>query len=438
MGGAAGHMPHLYEDLNLKIGEIKNIARSLASGGGELKPLEKVDGQNIFFRWDSKSGRVFTARNSSSIIQGGMTPDEFSAKWKGHPGESAFMNGFKAIEAAIQSLSREELLDIFGEDGGRFANAEIMYSASPNLIVYDGNYIVLHNLQVVDPVTKKTTAAPDEDFQRLVRAIDGAESQVSEELWSVHGPQVTALQEAPDAAEKFAAALDSIVSPLGVGENNTLGDFYMNWLDDELDSVFESSELLLQDRMALLKRLRDLANGAPEASTTSMTDIAASATSSGKADLKILKKVGTKKYAEEQMKIALAPIERAVSDFAADILKNVRSAFIGTEDQHNASIDSMRERLDSTISAIESYSGVDAAAIREKLEKELTRLGTGKDSLSNVEGVVFEYPPGSGNLKKLTGNFAALNQIVGALGRKVAIKKESRSRYPSLVSIFFG
>jgi len=355
MGGAAGHMPHLYEDLNLKIGEIKNIARSLASGGGELKPLEKVDGQNIFFRWDSKSGRVFTARNSSSIIQGGMTPDEFSAKWKGHPGESAFMNGFKAIEAAIQSLSREELLDIFGEDGGRFANAEIMYSASPNLIVYDGNYIVLHNLQVVDPVTKKTTAAPDEDFQRLVRAIDGAESQVSEELWSVHGPQVTALQEAPDAAEKFAAALDSIVSPLGVGENNTLGDFYMNWLDDELDSVFESSELLLQDRMALLKRLRDLANGAPEASTTSMTDIAASATSSGKADLKILKKVGTKKYAEEQMKIALAPIERAVSDFAADILKNVRSAFIGTEDQHNASIDSMRERLDSTISAIESY-----------------------------------------------------------------------------------
>ena len=151
-----------------------------------------------------------------------------------------------------------------------------------------------------------------------------------------------------------------------------------------------------------------------------------------------LKKISTKKFAEEQMKIALAPIEKAISDFAVDILKNVRSAFIGTESQHNTSLDSMHKRLESTISAIESYSGNDAAQVREKLEKELARLSGGKDSLSNVEGIVFEYPPGSGNLKKLTGNFAALNQIVGALGRKIAPKKESYNRYPSLVSVFFG
>ncbi len=49
--------------------------------------------------------------------------------------------------------------------------------------------------------------------------------------------------------------------------------------------------------------------------------------------------VRDKKFAEEQMKIALAPIEKAISDFAVDILKNVRSAFIGTESQHNTSIE---------------------------------------------------------------------------------------------------
>lgn len=435
MAGAAGHMPHLYEDLDLEIGEIKNIAQSLASGGGEIKPLEKVDGQNIFFRWDSKSNQVRTARNMSNIMQGGMTPDEFAAKWKGHPGESAFMNGFKAIEAAIRSLSRDELVDIFGEDGNRFANAEIMYSASPNLIIYDGNYIVLHNLQVLNPETKQVEAAPKEDFQRLVDAIDGAEADVSNELWSVHGPQVTALQDEPAAAEKFAATIDSIVGPLGVGEKDTLGDFFMNWLDERLDPVFEKSGLVVKDRVEMLKRLRDLANGMPEAQTKPFSEIASSLSAAGKAELK---KISTKKYAEEQMKIALAPIEQAVSNFAADILRHVRSAFIGTDDQHNASIDSMRERLDSTISAIESYSGNDAAQVREKLEKELTRLGDGKESLSNVEGIVFEYPPGSGNLKKLTGNFAALNQIVGSLGRKISTKNESRNYYPSLVSVFFG
>ena len=435
MSGAAGHMPHLYEDLDLEISEIKDIARSLASGGGEIKPLEKVDGQNIFFRWDSKTDRVHTARNMSNIMQGGMTPDEFAAKWKGHPGENAFMNGFKAIEIAIRSLSREDLVDIFGEDGSRFANAEIMYSINPNMIVYDGNYIVLHNLQSVNPATKKTSAAPSEDFQKLVDAIEGAEAQVSNELWSVHGPQITALQSTPDSAEKFSAEVDSIVGPFGVGNSDTLGDFFMNWLDEKLDPVFESSGLAVKDRVEMLKRLRDLANGAPESETKSLADIASSATASGKSELK---KISTKKFAEEQMKIALAPIEKAISDFAVDILKNVRSAFIGTESQHNTSLDSMHKRLESTISAIESYSGNDAAQVREKLEKELARLSGGKDSLSNVEGIVFEYPPGSGNLKKLTGNFAALNQIVGALGRKIAPKKESYNRYPSLVSVFFG
>ena len=128
-------------------------------------------------------------------------------------------------------------------------------------------------------------------------------------------------------------------------------------------------------------------------------------------------------------------MEGKADDKAADV---TGLAFIGTEDQHNSSIDSMRKRLESTISAIESYSGTDAVQVREKLEKELGRLGDGKDSLSNVEGIVFEYPPGSGNLKKLTGNFAALNQIVGALGRKIATKNESYNHYPSLVSVFFG
>ena len=435
MAGAAGHMPHLYEDLDLEIGEIKDIANSLATGGGEIKPLEKVDGQNIFFRWDPKTDQVRTARNPSNIMQGGMTPDEFAAKWKGHPAESAFMNGFRAIETAIRSLARDELIDIFGEDGNRFANAEIMYAASPNLIVYDGNYIVLHNLQSFNPETKKTEAAPSEDFQRLVAAIDGAEAQVSDELWSVHGPQVTALQDVPRAAEKFSSTLDSIVGPLGVGNSDTLGDFFMNWLDEKLDPVFEKTGLPVKDRVEMLKRLRDLANGSPESEARSVADITASVSAAAKAELK---KISTKKFAEEQMKIALAPIEGAISDFAADILKHVRSAFIGTEAQHNSSIDTMRKRLETTISAIESYSGNDAVQVREKLEKELARLGDGKDSLSNVEGIVFEYPPGSGNLKKLTGNFAALNQIVGALGRKIAPKNESYNRYPSLVSVFFG
>lgn len=428
MGGAAGHMPHLYEDLDLRIGEIKDIIRDIAAGGVQIKPIEKVDGQNIFFRWDAKSGQIYTARNMSDIIKGGVTPDQFASKWKGHPAEASFMNGFRAIESAISSLSKEDLVDIFGEDGNRFANAEIMYTASPNLIVYDSNYIVLHNLQSFNPATSETETAPSEDFDRLVAAINGAEVSVSNEMWNIHGPQIASLQEDPKAADKFSATIDSLVGALGLGDDNTLGDVLKETLRASLSDKFEDRIDVEED---VLNFLLDLARGAP--AKERMSSLSASAKTA-------LKSVSTapKDFAVKQAKIALSPIESAITEFAASILRHVRSAFIGTEDAHNASIDSMRKRLESTISAIESYRSGDSEQIRQKLSQELDRLGSGADSPSNVEGIVFEYPPGSGQLKKLTGSFAPLNQIIGALGRKISSKTESRNRSRSLIPIFFG
>lgn len=428
MTGAAKHMPHLYEDLDLKIGDLKSIVRDIASGGIQIKPVEKVDGQNIFFRWDAKTDQVYTARNMSDIVEGGVTPDQFASKWKGHPAESAFMNGFRAIESAVASLSHEELIDIFGEDGSRFANAEIMYTANPNLIVYDNNYIVLHNLQSYDPATKGVQPAHAEDFDRLVSAINGAEVSVSNEIWNIHGPQVVALQEDPGAAEKFSATIDSLIGPLGLSDNSTLGDVFKETLRLSLGDKFQDRVDVEEDVLNCLKDLARGANAKKRIKSLSASAIAA------------LKSVSTapKDFAEKQAKITLAPIEAAISEFAAGTLKHARSAFIGTEDAHNASIDSMRKRLDTTIGAIGSYTGGDAEQIRAKLSQELDRLGAGSESLSNVEGIVFEYPPGSGKLKKLTGSFASLNQIIGALGRKISPKSESHKKSLSLMSIFFG
>lgn len=428
MGGAAGHMPHLYEDLDLTIGELKAIVSDIASGGVEIKPIEKVDGQNIFFRWDAKTGQVYTARNMSEIVKGGATPEQFAAKWKGHPAESAFVNGFRAIEMAVSSLSSEDLIDIFGEDGNRFANAEIMYVASPNLVVYDNNYVVLHNLQSYNSATESVETAPAEDFDRLVSAIEGAEASVSNEMWSVHGPQVTALQENPEAATKFASTVDSFISPLGLSDNSTLGDVFKESLGQSFGDKFKDRIDVEQD---VLNCLEDLARDVPA------KERLAALSPSAQAALRSVTKA-PKKFADDQAKIALAPIESAISEFAAGVLEHVRSAFIGTEEAHNASIDKMRERLDSTISAISSYRGGDAEQIRAKLALEMDRLGSGSGSLSNVEGIVFEYPPGSGQLKKMTGNFAPLNQIIGALGRKIAPKSESYKKSLSLMPIFFG
>ena len=43
----------------------------------------------------------------------------------------------------------------------------------------------------------------------------------------------------------------------------------------------------------------------------------------------------------------------------------------------------------------------------------LKKLGDPSNIASSLEGIVFEEPPGSKELYKLTGAFAPLNQIIG-------------------------
>ena len=49
MGGVAGHLSHIHENLDFTIGEIKEILRDVASA--DIDTIEKVDGQNLFFTY---------------------------------------------------------------------------------------------------------------------------------------------------------------------------------------------------------------------------------------------------------------------------------------------------------------------------------------------------------------------------------------------------
>ena len=146
MGALAGHLAHLHENLDFTFGELKSILGSVVSG--DMSVVEKVDGQNIFFRFsvDPQTGEVRTARSKSNLTKGGMSPEQFAAKWVGHPAESAFTNGFKAIDTALNTVGNQTLTRVFtpGSQGGqRYINAEIVYTGNPNVINYNGNYILL-------------------------------------------------------------------------------------------------------------------------------------------------------------------------------------------------------------------------------------------------------------------------------------------------------
>ena len=399
MGALGGHMAHLHESMDLTFDELSTIMDSVANA--DLTATEKVDGQNLFLTV-KKDGSINTARNGGDLKKGGMTPEEFAAKWHGHPAESAFTKGFEAISQAIRGLDQSTLNDLFA-DGTRYINMEVMYPENPNMIIYDAGNVVLHNFQTFDQ-----SGAPVEDpearaaFQQLVSAVDEAESDVDGEAWLVKGPVIAQLQKLADgsALEQVQAAIERIASPVGMSA--TLGDL---------------AELRL--------RATAVQAGIPEGKVEQIMD--AAFTREGAISVREIKKglskdqqalvskLATKANARKAIGAAMKPLELAITDFAIEVLRGMESYFVSDTDKE---LMRQREELTRAIEYLEGLASSGDEAVGSLVDRQLEKLTDIESQInSTMEGIVFEYPPGSGELKKLTGSFAMMNQLVGRARR---------------------
>ena len=126
--------------------------------------------------------------------------------------------------------------------------------------------------------------------------------------------------------------------------------------------------------------------------------------------------LATKTNAKKTISRIVAPIERAISDFAIEVMRGLESFFqAGSSDEEVAR---MKEELSTSITQLESAGGADAEAIGNMLAAQMEKLGDIENVASDMEGIVFENPPGSGKLYKLTGSFAMANQIIGRARRQ--------------------
>ena len=411
MGGAAGHMAHLHENIWLTFGEIKTFLNQVANA--EIKPIEKVDGQNIFFRWSSDGIR--TARNMGDITRGGMTETEYRTKWDGHPAEAAFIKGFETIKTAMDKMPAAEAAASF--DTGqpntyRFVNCEIMLPESENIIVYDGSYIVLHNLKEYSPIglngkmtESELFTAGDLEFDNIVDIISDVEKTTDAKEWQVFGPRYVDLKNIADnvAYENAVNAIDQ----MGYTDDQRLTDLVIDTLKKEL----ASSGLPKNKFDMLVKRVVQVGEKASREELISVNDIKKGLTREQK---KVVTKYASATKARAFIGKAVSPFAKAVSDFAIEALRGLHSFFMTDGD---AEVKRMRNTLLQSIERLEGYTGDDAEKYGELLEKQLAKLGPIENVASTVEGLIFEYPPGSKKLVKLTGSFAMANQIIGRAKR---------------------
>ena len=418
MGGVAGHMAHVSEDLSLTFSEVVEILGKVANAEIE-SATEKVDGQNLFLSVDS-SGDIRTARNKGDIKKGGMSMDEYVSKWKGHPAENAFNNGFYAISKAISNLDGEDMMSIFG-GGKRWINMEIMYPKNPNIILYTGPQIVMHSLQDFSGFLGIGTSGDgkevdssdiNQQFQFLTDAIDSVEVYVANEKWTINGPKIVKLQKLEDGTilDNAVNKIEDFAAPVG------------------MSAPLEDLVKVYYRRLAIRRRLpksktKELITLVFDPEQAKEQEISLRSIKNGLDDEQkiVVSEFGTKTNSRKVISKILLPLEKIISDFAIEVLRGMKSFFVSDNDEE---VKRMRAELDKSITYLKAIADSGDEKMGELVDKQLAKLGDLENLASSMEGFVFEYPPGSGRIYKMTGAFAMSNQIIGRARRSGMTEEE--------------
>ena len=160
MGGAAGHIQHPFENLDLTFSDLYDLVGFITSGEfrddeetfgighsdlHHLQATEKLDGQQLSISWIDGRGLV-VARNKGHLKNFGqysLGREELAIKFKDHICSDAFLYAYDSLYSAMLDLTTEQKHLIF-EDGGKWMSLEIIYPDTTNVIPYNKKLIFFH------------------------------------------------------------------------------------------------------------------------------------------------------------------------------------------------------------------------------------------------------------------------------------------------------
>jgi len=390
-GGVAGHMSHLYDNGDLTFAQLKDVFDKASRG--ELKGTEKTDGQNLFVSYSVKDGKAKAARNKGNIKAGGMDAQALASKFAGRGNlTKVFVEAFDAFERAVESLSTEEQIGIFGDDADVYFNAELMDPRSPNVVNYDTKTLVIHQKGHgrFDKESGSKVEDASQNVELLQRALEKAQDQESKAGYSVQINAIRNLEALSDdvALGNAYAALDKIMSAEGLKNDSTITEYMVA----RLVPVVASTNTPQSTQKDVLKRLLKLPGG------KTLPQLVKNLNPEQKEAVRAIVKD------KSLLTRAIFPLEQIVHDFSVKMLEGLESAFL-LDNQEEVS--RLRQEVDVAIRAIENSGNEDAI---EVLQKQMAKLKAAENVSTAAEGFVFDY---DGHTYKFTGNFAPINQILG-------------------------
>ena len=413
-GGLAGHMMHPYEALDMTPRQIIDRIKEYSTS---QSIIEKVDGQNLFFTVE-QDGTLMFARNKED-----MTHDDLVTKFTGHPAELPFVEGGNAIKNGVKQwlqsagdAAEMEIREIFHPAGEikSFINFEIMHPDKPNQIVYDEKYIVFHS--IIDYVDGRKTVHSTNKGQRLEKVLSLMDSGVSAAGFTLASNRTVNLNELTNVQiEDYVERIKVVANSLGITEDQFLGKGIENKIENEIKSL----GIKISDKD--LKTLYDFALYGEDISGNKIKskDFTSNMEKPDITKLRSIDLTSASKALKKVQKM-LSPFKEIFVDLGIDLLKGVKSSYMSDE-TNQMNIDLLKDKLEIAIDDLidymqntsEKYWEAEAHRLRPHLDKVIDK---DIDSIVStaVEGGVYDY---QGDLLKVTGGFAPLNQILGAAYR---------------------
>jgi hypothetical protein len=394
-GGAYGHMNHPFDtSINLTFKDLKTIVTKALDGNlGIVR--EKTDGQALAISW--KNGRLIAARNKSHLSNGGagaLDAAGIASKFGGRGGlTDAYNFAMKDLESALRGLGKADLDKIF-QNGKVFMNLEVIFPTSVNVIPYGQALLVFHN------------AVEYNEAGNAIGVIKGAESKLGalvkkinadvQSKYTIQGPPITKLPKNDNLSSlkpKYLSQISKLQSEFSLPDSAGVADYHQAWWKDYIKKSGKKLEPL--ETEGLIKRW---AFDDKSFRLNTIADEKARVWADG------IEKQSKSKIAKDN----LMKFEEIFLGVGSDVLSFMSSVLTASPD---SALQQMRSKLDSAIGTIRATG--DASQI-QKLELELQRLNSigGFDKIVPNEGIIFNY---KGNVFKMTGAFASLNQLLGIL-----------------------
>jgi len=400
-GGAYGHLQHIWDNTSLTFGDLKELIEMCCNGlfSEDNFVQEKTDGQNILISWIN--GKLRAARNGSHLKNYGhdsLSIKQISDMFDGR-GEiqRSFVDALRDLEAMLSKVDQDKLNAMF-LNGKRFMSLEIITPSTENTIPYGLDMLVPHGWKEFDEygIAQEENKQSARELTKMIYDVN----QQQQERFFFRGPNDLEIKPFKDSEvylEKYMGMINDIMHTNKLSNKNTILDYIhavgYGILVSELpgiESTGVNMKKLVERCMGLNKDLK-------------INEL--KATIGDKEMLSAYQSFEKNRGAWFQDRV-YKPIKDLWVQIGQKMIENISKFLTISPDDASRNI---KSKVDAALDSIKS-SG-DEKKI-ETLNRRLEQLGDLKklDKIIPSEGITFVF---KGQLYKFTGNFSAINQIIG-------------------------